>query len=107
VGFLEPQLPGTATQIALKYGRNPDRRHLEFEFVNPSFFGRRTLLSAAITQVLSDGNRGDWQFGLPFHETAAPVRSRPTARSRTSGSFCFADDSLVDSTHHRLPPSWG
>jgi len=101
VGFLERNFLGTATQIALKYGRNPDRRHLEFEFVNPSFFGRRTLLSARYA-VLSDGNRGDWQFGLPFHETAAPRSIETYGQIADERVLLFRDGSLVDSTHHRL-----
>ena len=39
-------------------------------FINPNFFGRRTLLRAKYAS-LSDGNQGEWLFGLPFHETAA------------------------------------
>ena len=63
VGFIERNFLGTATEVALKYGRNPDRRRLDFQFVNPNFVGRRTLLSARYSD-LSDGNRGDWEFGL-------------------------------------------
>src|SRR5207249_8629782 len=59
------------TELALIYGRNPDRSRLDLEFINPHFFSRRTLINARYSD-LSDGHRGQWQFGLPFHETAAP-----------------------------------
>jgi len=101
VGFLERNFLGTATELGLKYGRNPDRRHFDFEFVNPSFFGRRTLLSARYA-ALSDGNRGDWQFGLPFHETAADHSIETYGQSADERVLLFRDDALVDSTRHHL-----
>jgi hypothetical protein len=101
VGFLERNFFGTATELALKYGRNPDRRHLDFEFVNPSFFGRRTLVSARYGS-LSDGDRGDWQFGLPFHETAARRSIESYGQIADERVLRFRDDSLVDSTRHHL-----
>src|SRR5437899_13049643 len=55
VGFIARHPLGTATELAIKYERNPDRRRLDFEFVNPSFFGRRTLLPVRYGD-LSDGN---------------------------------------------------
>src|SRR3989454_7713678 len=44
VGFTERNFLGTATELSLLYGRNPDRRRLDFVFINPHFFGRRTSL---------------------------------------------------------------
>jgi len=101
VGFIERNLLGTATELAIKYERNPDRRRLDFEFVNPSFFGRRTLLSVRYGD-LSDGNRGAWQLGLPFHETAAPRSIESYGQIADERILQFRDDSLVDSTRHHL-----
>lgn len=101
IGFIERNFLGTATELALVYGRNPDRTRLDFEFINPHFLGRRTLLRTRFSN-LSDGHRGDWRFGLPFHETAAR-RSLETygefARERV---LRFRDDVLLDSTRHHL-----
>src|SRR5438552_1165930 len=71
LGLVERNFLGTATELALVYGRNPDRSRLDFKFINPHFFSRRTLLNVRYSN-LSDGHRGQWEFGLPFHETAAP-----------------------------------
>src|SRR6267378_1872612 len=56
VGLIERNFLGTATQVVLRYGRNPDRSHLDFDFINPMFFGRRTLLTLRYRNV-SDGRR--------------------------------------------------
>src|SRR2546422_3558534 len=37
VGFTERNFLGTATELPLLYGRNPDRRRLDFAFINPHF----------------------------------------------------------------------
>ena len=101
VGFIERNFLGTATELALIYGRNPDRSRLDFEFINPHFFGRRTLLKARYSD-LSDGHRGEWQFGLPFHETAAPHSVETYGEFAHERVLRFRDDVLLDSTSHRL-----
>jgi len=101
VGFIERNFLGTATEVALKYGRNPDRRRLDFQFVNPNFVGRRTLLSARYSD-LSDGNRGDWEFGLPFHETAATHSLESYGQLADERVLRFRDDALVESSRHHL-----
>jgi hypothetical protein len=88
VGIVERNFLGTATELALIYGRDPDRSRLDFEFVNPHFFGRRTLLNLRYAD-LSDGNRR-WRFGLPFRRRRPLTPSRPTASSRTSACSGFA-----------------
>src|SRR2546422_8611860 len=101
VGFIERNFLGTATQVALIYGRNPDRSHLDFDFTNPLFFGRRTLLTLRYRD-LSDGRRGDWRFGLPFHETAAPHALEIYGEAAQERVLRFRDDALLDSTRHHL-----
>ena len=101
VGFIERNFLGTATQVALIYGRNPDRSHLDFDFSNPLFFGRRTLLTLRYRD-LSDGRRGDWRFGLPFHETSAPYSFETYGEAAQERVLRFRDDVLLDSTRHHL-----
>src|SRR6266566_4775759 len=101
VGFIERNFLGTATELALIYGRNPDRSRLDLEFINPHFFSRRTLINARYSD-LSDGHRGQWQFGLPFHETAAPHSVETYGELAHERVLRFRDDVLLDSTSHRL-----
>lgn len=101
LGLIERNFLGTATELALVYAKNPDRSRVDFEFLNPHFFGRRTLLNVRFGD-LSDGHRGDFRFGLPFHETSAPhsvVSFGEFARERV---LRFRGDSLQDSTRHHL-----
>ena len=101
IGFIERNFLGTATELALVYGRNPDRSHLDFEFLNPHFFGRRTLLTTRFSN-LSDGHRGDWRFGLPFHETAARHSVETYGEVARERVLRYRDDALLDSTRHHL-----
>jgi hypothetical protein len=101
VGFTERNFLGTATELSLIYGRNPDRRHLDFEFINPEFFSRRTLFSARYRD-LSDGNHGDWEVGLPFNETAAPYSAETYGEIADERVLQFRDAALLDSTRHHL-----
>src|SRR5436309_11717484 len=101
VGFIERNFLGTATELALIYGRNPDRSRLDLEFINPHFFSRRTLINARYSD-LSDGHRGQWQFGLPFHETAAPHSVETYGELAHERVLRFRDAVLLDSTSHRL-----
>src|SRR3989475_2983439 len=101
VGFIERNFLGTATELALIYGRNPDRSRLDLEFINPHFFSRRTLINARYSD-LSDGHHGEWHFGLPFHETAAPHSIETYGELAHERVLRFRDDVLLDSTSHRL-----
>jgi len=101
IGIIERNFLGTATELALVYGRNPDRSRLDVEFRNPSFFGRRTLLDARYGD-LSDGHRGEWLLGLPFHETAAPHSIETYGEFARERVLRFRDDTLQDSTRHHL-----
>jgi hypothetical protein len=101
LGFIERNFLGTATELALIYGRNPDRSRLDFHFINPHFFGRRTLLTLRYSD-LSDGHHGEWHFGLPFHETAARHSIETYGEMAHERVLLFRDDSLTDSTRHHL-----
>jgi surface antigen-like variable number repeat protein len=101
LGLVERNFLGTATELALVYGRNPDRSRLDFKFINPHFFSRRTLLNVRYSN-LSDGHRGQWEFGLPFHETAAPHSLEAYGELARERVLRFRDDALLDSTSHRL-----
>ncbi len=101
LGFIERNFLGTATQLAVVYGVNPDRTHLNLAFINPHFVGRRTLLRAKYA-ALSDGNQGEWLFGLPFHETAAPHSVMTYGQTADERVLSFRDDSLILTQWHRL-----
>jgi hypothetical protein len=101
IGFIERNFLGTATELALIYGKNPDRSRLDFDFINPHFFGRRTLLTLRFSD-LSDGHHGEWHFGLPFHETAARHSIETYGEMAHERVLQFRDDALTDSTRHHL-----
>lgn len=101
VGLVERNFLGTATELALIYGREPDRTRVDFEFVNPHFIGRRTLLGIRYGD-LSDGHRGAWRFGLPFHETSAPHAIETYGELANERVLRFRDGVLLDSTQHQL-----
>ncbi len=101
IGLIERNFLGTATEVALIYGRNPDRSHLDFDFFNPQFYGRRTALTLRYRD-LSDGRRGEWRFGLPFHETAAPHALEIYGEAAQERVLRFRDDTLFDSKRHHL-----
>src|SRR5258705_421354 len=74
---------------------------LDMLFINPHFFGRRTLLRARYAS-LSDGNQGEWLFGLPFHETAARHSLATYGQTADERILSFRDDSLILTQWHRL-----
>ena len=101
LGLIERNFLGTATEISLIYGKNPDRRRLDFEFINPHFFSRRASMTVRYGD-LSDGRHGEWQFGLPFHETAAPHSLETYGEFAQERVLRFRDDTLQDITRHHL-----
>jgi len=101
VGFRERNFLGTATELALVYGENPDRNRLDFTFINQHFVGRRTLMQVKYA-ALSDGNQGEWVLGMPFHETAAPHSLITYGQTADERVLSFRDDSLVLTQWHRL-----
>lgn len=101
VGLTERNFLGTATEVAFAYGQDPDRTHLDLEFINPHFFSRRTLVTLR-HHDLSDGRRSEWQFGLPFHETAAPHSVETYGEAANERVLRFRDGERIDSTNHQL-----
>jgi hypothetical protein len=71
IGFVEENFLGTASELGVSYGRTPDRRRLDFQYLNPLFFVPRATLLLRYGD-LSDGRRGAWQVGVPFYQTSAP-----------------------------------
>jgi len=101
LGLTERNFFGAATEVSLVYGHDPDRTHLDFEFINPHFFSRRTLVTARYHH-LSDGYLSDWRFGLPFHETSAPHSVETYGNVAQERILRFRDGVLMDSTHHEV-----
>jgi hypothetical protein len=101
VGYKERNFLGTATEVAVAYGKDPDRRHLDLEFLNPHFFARRTSILLR-HHDLSDGRHSEWRFGLPFHETAAQHSVETYGEVAHERVLRFRDDALLDSTRHHL-----
>jgi hypothetical protein len=101
IGMVERNFLGTATELALIYGQDPDRTRLDFEFLNQHLFSRRTLLGVRYA-ALSDGQRGAWRFGLPFHETAAPHAVETYGETANERVLRFRDGALLDSSQHYL-----
>jgi hypothetical protein len=100
-GLVERNVLGTGTEFALLYGHNPDRNRLDFEFINPQIFGRRTLILTRYSN-LSDGRRGQWQFGVPFTETVARNSIETYGEAADERLLQFKSDTLFRTQQHRL-----
>jgi hypothetical protein len=101
IGFIERNFLGTATELALSYGKNPDRSRLDLGFANPHFLARRASVRLRYSDF-SDGRTGSWQFGLPFYETGARRALETYGESADQRILRFRDGALFDSTQHRL-----
>ncbi|MGH7531407.1 MAG: hypothetical protein ACREMN_13565 [Gemmatimonadales bacterium] len=101
LGFVERNFLGTATEVALRFGKNPDRTRRDFQFVNPHFLGRRTAVMFRYGD-LSDGRNSAWRFGLPFNETGARGAADTYGESVRERVLRFRDGVLLDSTERRL-----
>lgn len=101
IGFVERNFLGTATEVAVGYGRTPDRSRLEFRFINPHFFSRRAMIMLRHGDY-SDGRRTAWVFGVPFTETGARRSMETYGESVRERVLRFRDGSLLDSTRHRM-----
>jgi len=64
----------------------PDRRHLDFDFFNPQFYGRRTALTLRYRD-LSDGRRGEWRFGFAL-SSRPPRHMRSEIYVKRLGNGC-------------------
>lgn len=101
VGFVERNFLGTATEVAVGYGRNPDRSRLDFRFLNPHFFSRRALVMVRHGDY-SDGRKTAWAFGVPFTETVARRAMETYGESVRERVLQFREGVLADSSRHRL-----
>lgn len=101
LGFVERNLLGTATEVAMTYGRNPDRRRTEFRVLNPHVFGHRAMVMLRHGDY-SDGRTTAWQFGLPFSETSARRSVETYGESFRERVLRFRRGTLADSLGHRL-----
>ena len=101
IGFVEENFLGTASQLGVSYGKTPDRRRLDLQYLNPYFVFPRTLLLVRYSDY-SDGNRGGWQVGVPFYQTAARGAFITYGESARERVLRFRDGAFVSDTQHRL-----
>ena len=101
IGFIEENFLGTASQLGVSYGKTPDRRRLDFQYLNPHFVFPRALLLVRYGDF-SDGNRGAWQVGVPFYQTAARGAFITYGESARERVLLFRDGALVADSEHRL-----
>jgi len=100
VGFVEENFLGTASELGVSYSRTPDRRRLDFQYLNPHFLARRATLLLHYGD-LSDGKKGAWQVGVPFYETAARRALVAYGESARERILQFKDGALLDSLEQR------
>jgi hypothetical protein len=68
--MVERNFLGLATLVSVSYGATPDRHSLDLQFASPGFVFRHAPLIAVYSH-LSDGDAGQWGYGLPFYRTDA------------------------------------
>ena len=100
LGFVEENFLGTASELGVSYSRTPDRRRLDFQYVNPHFLARRATLLLHYGD-LSDGQKGAWQVGVPFYQTAARRALVTYGESARERVLRFKDGVLLDSSERR------
>ena len=101
VGFVEENFLGTASELGVSYGKTPDRRRLDFQYLNPHFLVPRTTLLVRYGDF-SDGKKGAWQVGVPFYQTAARRALITYGESARERVLLFRDGALVADSQHRV-----
>ena len=101
IGFVEENFLGTASELGVSYGKTPDRRRLDFQYLNPHFLVPRTTLLVRYGD-LSDGKRGAWQIGVPFYQTAARRAFVTYGEAGRERILLFRDGALVADSQHRV-----
>ena len=101
VGFVEENFLGTASEFGVFYGKTPDRRRLDVQYLNPHFLVPRNSLLVRYSD-LSDGKKGAWQIGVPFYQIAARRALVTYGESARERVLQFRDGALVDSLEHRI-----
>jgi hypothetical protein len=102
VGLTETNLLGTGTLVHFAYRKDADRDGLEMRSRWRRFAGTRLTLSGSYFG-LSDGNFGDWQFGLPFLRTddREAISYEGLAADRRVLQFRTVDPDAPDTTFYQ------
>jgi hypothetical protein len=101
LAFVEENFLGTASELGVSYSRTPDRRRLDFQYLNPHFLARRATLLLRYGD-LSDGKKGAWQVGVPFYQTAARRALVTYGESARERVLRFKDGVLLDSLERHV-----
>ena len=101
LGFIEENFLGTASQVAVSYGRTPDRSRLDFQYLNPHFVVPRAALLLRYGDF-SDGKKGAWQIGVPFYQTAARGAFVTYGESGRERVLTFRDGVQVADSQRRV-----
>ena len=102
IGFVEENFLGTASELGVSYGKTPDRRRLDFQYLNPHFLVPRNALFLRYGDF-SDGKKGAWQVGVPFYQTAARRALLTYGESAKERILQFKDGLLLDTlVQHRV-----
>jgi hypothetical protein len=101
VGFVEENFLGTASEVGVFYGKTPDRRRLDVQYLNPHFLVPRNSVLLRYSD-LSDGTKGAWQIGVPFYQIAARRALVTYGESARERVLQFRDGARVDSSEHRI-----
>ena len=101
IGFVEENFLGTASEFGVFYGKTPDRRRLDFQYLNPHFLVPRNSLLVRYSD-LSDGKKGLWQVGVPFYQIAARRALVTYGESARERVLQFRNGALLDSLEHRI-----
>ncbi len=102
VGLTEGNLLGTGTFVHLAYRKDVDRDGLELSTRWRRFAGTRLTLSGSYFG-LSDGDIGEWQFGVPFlgTEDREAISYEGEAADRRILQFRVVDPSAPDTTFYQ------
>jgi len=94
--MVERNFLGLATLVSVSYGVTPDRHSLDLQFASPGLIVRHAPLVAAYSH-LSDGDAGQWGYGLPFYRTDARWALYTTGEAANQRALDFRDGVVSDS----------
>ena len=94
--MVERNFLGLATLVSVSYGGTPDRHSLDLQFASPGFVFRHAPLIAVYSH-LSDGDAGQWGYGLPFYRTDARWALFTTGEAGNQRALDFRDGVVSDS----------
>lgn len=93
VGGAESNLLGTATTLAMRFRKTPDRDEWLFTYQNRSFIARRLNLQLDYSD-LSDGRQALWNLGVPFYQTASHAALYTYGQQARQRVLVFRDGAL-------------